>query len=106
MKVTVLIVMMLALTGGVVYAESSTTEAEAPLYNGITYFDVGPAPDCWSVRGAAAGGYIPESEPALMNGVTHFEPAVPGSFPTGLCAGRLSEEPEVWVNNGITVFHE
>lgn len=107
MKVTmtVLMVAALALTLGVAYAESgmSATEAETPLYNGITYFDLGPSPDCASVYGAGAGGEITAAEPVEMNGVTSFELAVPGSRPTGLCAGKIGEE-KPWMKNGITVF--
>ncbi len=107
MKVTmaVLVVVVLALAVGVAYAESGMTaaKAEIPPYNGITYFDLGPAPDCTSVYGAGAGGEISVAEPVLMNSVTSFELEVSGSRPTGLCAGKIGEE-KPWMNNGITVF--
>ncbi|MGE5173827.1 MAG: hypothetical protein ACM3MD_08360 [Betaproteobacteria bacterium] len=104
--ITVLMVVVLALTVGVAYAESgmTATKAEIPLFNGITYFDLGPASDCASVRGTSAGGVISVAEPVL-NRVTYFETGIPGSRPTGLCAGSISEEkPGVLMNNGITVF--
>lgn len=98
---TVLMVVVLALTVGIAYAESGMTAAE--MYNGITYFELGPTPDCASVYGAGAGGAIPEAQPVLLNGVTQFELGIHGSRPTGLCAGRVSEE-KPWINNGITLF--
>jgi hypothetical protein len=106
MKVTVTVVMVLvlALIVGVAYAESSMSRAEVP-YNGVTYFDLGPATDCASVRGAGAGAVIPAAEHELMNGATHFELAIPGSRDLGLCAGSISEEKiGARLNNGITVF--
>ncbi len=112
MKVTmtVLMIVALALVAGVAFAAyegsemspMSTEKVETPLYNGITVFDLGPAPDCAHVYGAGAGGEIPAVEPA-ENGITSFELAVPGSLPTGLCAGKIGEE-KAWINNGITVF--
>lgn len=103
MKITITVVMMvvLALTVGVAYAESGTTATEAGIYNGITYFDVRPGNDCASVQ--VAGGANPATEPVLMNGATYFERAVPGSRP--LCAAAISEKkPRVWKDNGVTLF--
>jgi len=108
MKVTmtVLMVVVLALTVGVAYAESAmpASKAEIPLYNGITYFDLGTNPDCASVSGAGAGAVIPAAEPVLMNGVTYFELEFLGPRSFGLCAGSTSEErPGAGLHNGVTV---
>ncbi|HUI44458.1 MAG TPA: hypothetical protein VL122_00535 [Nitrospirota bacterium] len=109
MKATlsVLIVVVLALTVGVAYAGSAMTasKAEIPLNNGVTYFNLEPTPDCSSVSGAAAGAVIPTAEPELMNGVTYFELGTLGPRSFGQCAGNISEEkPSAGMNNGITVF--
>lgn len=110
MKITmaVLLAVALALTFGPAYAESARSSpimGEVLLNNGITYSDLGAVPDCWSVYGAGAGGLIPEAEVSLSNGITSFELAVPGSRPTGLCAGNIfAVRPSDRVNNGITVF--
>ena len=108
---TVLMVAVFVLAAGVAFAQlvyvehsASSSSADSPLFNGITAFDVGPDCDCAGVRGAAAGGYIAEAEPPLMNGATYFELPSSDKVPTGLCAGKLSVEPEMWVNNGITIF--
>ncbi len=99
--ITVLMVVVLALTVGVAYAESGTTATKAGIYNGITYFDVRPDHDCASVRGADEAN--PATEAVLMNGVTYFERAAPGSRP--LCAAATSDKkPGVLMNNGITIF--
>jgi len=109
MKVTmaVLMVMVFALTVGVAYAESAmpASKAEIPLYNGVTYFDLGTTPDCASIRGAGAGAVIPAAEPVLMNGVTYFELEFLGPRSFSLCAGSITEEnPGAGLNNGVTVF--
>ncbi len=102
--ISLVAVMAFALTFGVVNGEA----AEVALDNAITYSDLGLAADCWSVRGMAAGGAVPSFAPPMENAITYFELAVPGSYPTGLCAGtsHLIEAPSAWVSNGITAFEE
>ncbi len=98
---SIVVVLVLVLTFGVVYGAE---KAEVSMGNGITYSYVAPT-ECASVRGAGAGGVIPWAEPLFTNGITHFELAVPGSMPTGLCAGASRiEAPKPWMNNGITSF--
>jgi hypothetical protein len=102
MKVTLifLTVVVLALTAGVVYA----SEAETPLHNGITYFELGPGPDCTSVHGAGAGALIPSAEFMPMNGVTYVDLSAPEARDIGRCAGSISEEKLAPMQNGVTVF--
>ncbi len=97
---TVLMVVVLALTAWVVYA----SEAETPLYNGITYFELTPSPDCTSVQGAGAGSLIPAAEFVPMNAVTYVDLEAPGARNIGRCAGSISEEKLPAMHNGITVF--
>ncbi len=106
MKITLSIVVALAisLTLGLAWA----AQPEAAVFNGVTYFETGLAPDCASVRGAAAGGLVSDTGEGMMTGITSFQLSLPDSYPTGLCAGSsISEEaPAPWINNGITCFCE
>jgi hypothetical protein len=99
----VLLTLVLALTFGLVYAgDMSSKLSEAGLYNGITYFDTGPAPDCASISGVGAGGL---AGPEMNNGVTSFELGKEGDLVIGLCAGgTVAEAPSPVLHNGITVF--
>ncbi len=98
---SIVVVLVLALTFGVAFGAE---RAEVSLGNGITYSYVAQT-DCASVRGAGAGGVIPWAEPMFTNGITRFELAVPGTMPTGLCAGASRiEAPKAWISNGITSF--
>jgi hypothetical protein len=99
----VLLTLVLALTFGLVYAEEMSGKmSEAGLYNGITYFDTGPAPDCTSISGVGAGGL---AVPEMNNGVTSFELGVAGSGARGICAGWTGEEaPPTAAHNGVTLF--
>jgi len=102
MKITLAVVLTLviALTFGLVYAEDMGSKASEPaLYNGITYFDTGRAPDCASISGIGAGGL---AVPEMNNGVTSFELNMAGA--KGICAGWTAEAPRTVVHNGITVF--
>ncbi len=102
MKVTwiVLMVVVLALTVGVVYA----AEPENALNNGVTYSELRPGFDCSSIRGAGEGALIPSADFAPMNGVTYVDVEAPGTRNIGQCAGKLAEEKLAPMNNGITVF--
>ncbi len=102
MKVTllVLMVLVLALTVGVVYA----AEAENALNNGVTYSELGPGFDCSSIRGAGAGALIPSADFAPMNGVTYADLEAPGTRNIGQCAGKITEEKLPPMYNGVTVF--
>ncbi len=102
MKITliVLMVMLLTLTVGVVYA----AEAENALHNWVTYSDLGPGPDCSSIRGAGAGALIPSADFAPMNGVTYVDLEAPGTKDIGRCAGSITEEKLPPMYNGVTVF--
>jgi len=96
---TVMLTLMLALTFGLVYAEGMS---EAGLNNGITYFDISPAPDCASISGVGAGGL---AVPEMNNGVTSFELGMAGSGARGICAGWTGEEaPPTAAHNGVTLF--
>jgi hypothetical protein len=99
--ILVLTVIVFALTFGLAVAWAD----EVRFGNGITFSDTGPAPDCESITGMGAGGLIVE-EPgeAVVNGVTVFELSMPGSVPTGRCAGAT--ELSLPVSNGVTVFEE
>ncbi len=102
MKVTLigLMVVVLALTVGVVYA----AEAENSLQNGVTYSDLGPGFDCASIHGAGAGALIPSADFAPMNGVTYVDLEAPGTRNIGQCAGSITEEKLPTMHNGVTVF--
>ncbi|MGE5173660.1 MAG: hypothetical protein ACM3MD_07520 [Betaproteobacteria bacterium] len=114
MKITIslLTVLALVLTFGLAYAYESVPmtrdmggKMEAGVYNGITVFETGPAPDCSSISGVGAGGLSAEARPVLENGITSFDLGLAGSGAKGSCAGAIGE-PSAWLHNGITVFDE
>lgn len=96
----VLMVVVLALTAGFVFAAVS----ENALQNGVTYSEPGPGFDCTSIRGAGEGALIPSADFAPMNGVTYVNLEAPASRDIGRCAGSISEEKLPPMHNGITVF--
>ncbi len=113
-SISLLTVLALILTFGLAYAYESVPMTkdmggkmnEAGVYNGITVFDTGPAPDCSSISGVGAGGLgAEEAKPVLENGITIFDLGLVGSGARGSCAGGIGE-PSVWSHNGITVFDE
>lgn len=69
------------------------------LYNGITYFDLGPASTCQDPA---------PMEPATAkpsNGITVFDLGQPGSGVRGSCAGQMPDRVMMSKRyNGITVF--
>jgi hypothetical protein len=95
-----LMVVVLALTVGVVYA----AEGENALQNGVTYSDLGPGADCSSIHGAGGGALIPSADFAPMNGVTYVNLEAPAARDIGRCAGSLTVEKLPPMHNGITVF--
>ncbi|HET7319888.1 MAG TPA: hypothetical protein VFK23_12180 [Nitrospirota bacterium] len=99
--VGVLIAVVFALTLGL--AASMAWAEEVRFDNGVTFSDLGSAPDCESVIGVGAGGLINEEPGEVMeNGITFFEPIMPGTVAIGRCAGALAPSPAVY--NGVTVF--
>lgn len=99
--VGVLIVVVFALTFGL--AVSMVWAEEVRFDNGVTFSDLGSAPDSESITGMGAGGLITE-EPGKMieNGVTFFEPVMPETDAIGRSAGELAPSPALY--NGVTVF--
>jgi hypothetical protein len=101
--VGVLIAVVFALTFGL--AVNMAWAEEVRFDNGVTFSDLGSAPDCESISGMGAGGLITgEPGEVMENGITFFEPIMPGTVATGRCAGALAPSPAVY--NGVTVFEE
>lgn len=109
-KVIFISTVVFALAIGLAYADESYPVADhqmsGAVYNGITYFDIGPEPACLSESGAGAGGLgAEEPSPSVDNGITVIESRPAGLGAKGSCAGGLgTEEPGMKVNNGITLF--
>ena len=100
MKTALTVILTLVLALAIIPAGEMSSEAV--LNNGITYFDISPAPDCASISGVGAGGL---AVPEMNNGVTSFELGMAGSGARGICAGWTGEEaPPTAAHNGVTLF--
>lgn len=69
----------------------------ASAYNGITYFDLGKAPDCGNTGSAS------NESKKQFNGITYFDRGPSGSRVNGSCAGGSGMQ-STRLYNGITVF--
>lgn len=85
------------------FTASMAWAEEVRFDNGVTFSDIGPAPDCASISGMGAGGLI-AGEPGQVtgNGITFFEPMMPGTVAIGRCAGTVVKSSALY--NGVTVF--
>lgn len=98
--VVALIAVVFALAFGL--AVSMAWAEEVRFDNGVTFSDLGSAPDCESVIGMGAGGLITEEPGEVMgNGITFFEPIMSGTVALGRCE-VLAPSPAPY--NGVTVF--
>ncbi len=106
MKKTMVLLMMIALvsTLGTAFAADTAAaiERSAGLYNGITYFDLGPA----STGGAFVAPVTQEAAAVPYNGITVFELGQPGTSKRDYARGSAAggQAPETKLYNGITVF--
>ena len=99
--VGVLIAVVFALTFGL--AVNMAWAEEVRFDNGVTFSDLGSAPDRESITGMGAGGLITEKPGEMIeNGVTYFEPVMPETGAIGRRAGALEPSPALY--NGVTVF--
>lgn len=81
-------------------AETVNSGKNQALYNGITYFDLGPASTC----NVPAGVTEPVAQSQPFNGITVFDLGQSGSGAKGDCANRASKTMTAKFNNGITAF--
>ncbi len=100
--VTILVAAAIVLALSLAYAETVTETPE--LFNGITYFELGPS--CDHAAGIAMGGAGgPFVDVSISNEVTYFEP-VQYMWGMGSCVNVMAETTPapVMLPNGITYF--
>jgi len=102
-NIVLLVVIVSIFTFESAFAADRTTapEASGKFFNGITYFDLGPASTC----GDAEGTFEKESAVKMFNGTTAFDLGKPVSGAKECCAGQRAKETTMSKSyNGITVF--
>ncbi len=103
MKKALVLLMMIALVSTLGTAFAAAPDRSAGIYNGITYFDLGPA----STGGEYVAPLTQEATAVPYNGATVFELGQPGRSKrdyaaSGSAAGGPA--PEMKLYTGITVF--
>ncbi len=103
MKKTLVLLMIIALASTLGTAFAATPDRSAGLYNGITYFNLGPA----STGGEFVAPLTREAAAMPYNGITVFELGQSGTSKRDYAASGSATggpAPEMKLYNGITVF--